>query len=60
MINKIYEWFLWIRKPMIEQTLQEEILGLLMIAGIGLLIWLIGEIIYSIELKYEQRKHTTK
>ena len=39
----------WISTPIAEQSLGEELLGLIVIAGVMALIWLIGELIYRWE-----------
>lgn len=45
----------YLQKPMIEQTWQEELLGCLIIFGALALIWLIGEIIYRIERRRNEK-----
>ena len=57
----MFKWLQeYLQKPMIEQTIIEEIFEFLIIVGIGYLIWLMGEIAYSLELKYKERKHKTR
>lgn len=57
MFNWLQEY---LQKTMVEQTPKEDIFALLITLCPFLLIWLIGEIVYSLELKYEKRKHKTK
>ena len=40
-------------KPMIEKTMGEEMVELLFILGVIIVIWLIGQIIYQVEVKYQ-------
>ena len=47
-------------KPMIEKTMGEEMVELLFILGVIIVIWLIGQIIYQVEVKYQHDRDYRK